>query len=85
MSEHILNNSLMVLNEISRCRYGSVHIASDLKSRKVVAVKFVPTNVAPSVEREYLNKMGDRLDSSAIGKVSSVSLSSVFSCFFLLF
>ena len=35
----------MVLNEISKCRFGSVHLATHLKSRQVAAIKFIPTNV----------------------------------------
>ena len=61
MSEHIIGNSLLILNEISRCRYGSVHLATNLHDHSVAAVKFVPTNMVASLEGDRIHSKQKRL------------------------
>ena len=45
---HVVANTFLVLKEISRCRFGSVHLAVNIKNRTPVAIKFVPTNAVKS-------------------------------------
>ena len=42
---HIVADTFVVLKEISRCQFGSVHLATHMSNGTVVAIKFIPTNV----------------------------------------
>eukprot|EP00116_Pleurobrachia_bachei_P011304 sb/3471566/ len=54
---HIVADSYVILNEISRCGFGSVHLGTHVKNREIVAVKFIPTNVTPSFNHSVVKKL----------------------------
>ncbi|KAL5253366.1 hypothetical protein ACHWQZ_G013222 [Mnemiopsis leidyi] len=71
---HIVADTYVVLNEISRCRMGSVHLATHVKNRSVVAIKFVPTNVVQCfnnenvLQRIFCSRKRDQIDMT-VGKL----------------
>lgn len=72
---HIVADTYVVLNEISKCRFGSVHLATHIKNRHVVTIKFIPTNVVKCFDKpdilEKLNKQKNGNIDKVLGKLPS--------------
>ena len=70
---HLVADTFQVLKEISRCQFGSVHLAVHTGNDTLVAIKFVPTNVTQCFSsRSVLERTCHLLDdgmSLTVGKL----------------